>query len=177
MNMASQHNAAFTEIQGFSQRWFWVGFTLSMLLLVGIFAYGMIEQLVFGRPWGDRPVSDLTLALVGSAVLLFSGGMTWLFYSLRLITEVRDDILYIYFYPVYKKRIPYDDIAFCQARSYRPLLEYGGWGIKYGRSGWACNIAGNRGVQLVLNNGKHILIGSQRADELAAAINARLAGI
>jgi hypothetical protein len=36
--------------------------------------------------------------------------------------------------------------------------------------GWAYNVRGNRGVQLELANGKRILIGSQRAEELAGAI-------
>jgi hypothetical protein len=57
------------------------------------------------------------------------------------------------------------------ARTYKPLSEYGGWGIKYGRSGWAYNIIGDQGVQLELDNGKRILIGSQHAEELEQAIN------
>ena len=36
--------------------------------------------------------------------------------------------------------------------------------------GKAYNVSGNEGVQLELTNGKRILIGSQRADELADAI-------
>ena len=58
-----------------------------------------------------------------------------------------------------------------EARTYRPILEYGGWGIRYtmGR-GWAYNVSGNQGVQLELASGKRILIGSQRAEELARAI-------
>jgi TATA-box binding protein (TBP) (component of TFIID and TFIIIB) len=51
------------------------------------------------------------------------------------------------------------------------LLEYGGWGIKYGRKGKAYNVSGNRGVQLVFKDGKQLLIGSQRAEELAEAIS------
>jgi hypothetical protein len=36
----------------------------------------------------------------------------------------------------------------------------------------AYNVSGNRGVQLELVSGKRILIGSQQAEELAAAIEA-----
>ena len=59
-----------------------------------------------------------------------------------------------------------------EARTYRPLLEYGGWGIRYAPfgKGWAYNVHGSQGVQLELTNGKRILIGSQRAEELARAI-------
>jgi len=142
-----------------------------MLVMVGVFGYGMIEQLIFGQRWGDRPVSDGVLLFTGSAVMLFSVGMIYLFYVLKLITEVREEGLYIRFYPLRGKLIPYQSIQSCEARIYKPLSEYGGWGIKYGRSGWAYNIIGNRGVQLVLDSGKHILIGSQRVEELEQAIN------
>ena len=166
----------FFEEQRFTQRWLWIILIVSMLLLVGVFGFGFIQQLVLGKPWGDRPVSDTTLLLVGSVVLLFSGAMIYLFYSLRLITTVRDGGLYIRFYPLRNKFIPCRRIASCEARRYRPLAEYGGWGIKYGRSGWAYNILGDRGVQLVLDDGKKILVGSQRAEELARALKQHCSG-
>ena len=62
----------------------------------------------------------------------------------------------------------------CEPRVYRPVLEYGGWGVRYtpfGR-GWAYNVSGNRGVQLVMSSGRRALVGSQRPDDLAGAINA-----
>ncbi|MGD8999507.1 MAG: DUF6141 family protein [Granulosicoccaceae bacterium] len=162
--------AVFHEEQRFTQRWLWILLMLSMLVVLAVFGYGLIEQLVYGRPWGDRPVSDTTLILVSAAVILFTAGMIYLFYTLRLVTEVRAEGLYIRFYPLHGKLIPYTTIKSCEARTYKPLSEYGGWGIKYGRSGWAYNIIGDRGVQLELHNGKRILIGSQRADELAMVI-------
>lgn len=160
----------FREVQRFTQRWLWVILILTILALVMTFSYGFIEQIVLGKPWGDRPMSDTALILVASCIILLSGGMVYLFYTLRLITEVRTDGLYIRFYPIYSKNIPYNTIRYCETRTYQPLAEYGGWGIKYGRSGWAYNIIGNRGVQLVLDDGKRILIGSQQANELESAI-------
>ncbi len=164
---------AFQEVQRFSQRWVWILLTLIMLALVAAFAYGLAKQLVFGAPWGDRPLSDSTLIIVGVAVTGFSGGMIYLFYSLRLITEVRKDGLYIRFHPLRGKVIPFQRIKSCVSRTYKPLSEYGGWGIKYGRGGWAYNVLGNRGVQLVLDNDKRVLIGSQRAEELEEALKSR----
>jgi len=38
-------------------------------------------------------------------------------------------------------------------------------------SGKAYNMKGNQGAQLVFKNGKRLLIGSQKPDELAEAIN------
>jgi hypothetical protein len=72
-------------------------------------------------------------------------------------------------------RIPLAEIASAEAVRYRPIPEYGGWGIRFGRTGIAYSMRGDEGVQLVLRNGRRVLIGSQRAGELAGAIQ-RLSG-
>ena len=57
-------------------------------------------------------------------------------------------------------------------RTYRPVRDYGGWGIRWGRDGKAYIIVGNEGLQLLLGDGEKILIGSQRPQELEAALGA-----
>jgi len=64
-----------------------------------------------------------------------------------------------------------------EARTYRAVAEYGGWGVK----GWskrkvAYNVKGDRGVELRLKNGNSVMLGSQRAEDLEAAIRAILPG-
>jgi hypothetical protein len=94
-----------------------------------------------------------------------------LLYSMRLSVQVDAEAIRIRFFPLWKKTIPLAEVVRWEARTYRPLLEYGGWGIRYTLGkGWAYNVRGNRGVQLELTNGQRILIGSQRAEELAGAI-------
>jgi len=89
----------------------------------------------------------------------------------RLRTEVRPDGLYVRFVPFTRQhRFSWDEIVSAEARRYRPLLEYGGWGVRWSRSGKAYNVSGNRGVQLELAGGKKLLIGSQRPQALAMAI-------
>ena len=56
-------------------------------------------------------------------------------------------------------------------RTYSPMREYGGWGIRFGKSGKAYNIKGDEGLQLVFKNGKRLLIGSQKSQELAQAVD------
>ena len=168
--MPNDQTDSFKEIQRFDQPWLWILLVTTMLVLVGVFGYGLFQQMVLGVPWGERPLSDTALLSAGMTSLLLFGGILMLFRSLRLITEVRPEGLSIRFQPLRRKLIPYRQIKSCQARTYRPLWEYGGWGIKYGPSGWAYNVKGERGVQLVLQDGKRILIGSQRADELERAI-------
>ncbi len=157
----------FREEQRFRQWWLWV----ILVLLACLLAYGVYKQLILGQPWGDHPAPNRVLILlcVGYAILIL-----WMWHT-RLLTEVRDDEVEIRFVLVWpRKRIPLQDIASCEARTYRPIWEYGGWGVRWGKSGRAFNVSGDRGVQLVLTNGKRLLIGSQRAEELAAAILTRM---
>lgn len=164
----------FSEVQKFRQGWLWVLILLCAAVLVLVLGYGLIEQLVFNRSWGDRPLSDTALIVVAVGSIVFVAMMVYLFASLRLMTCVDANGVYVRFYPFAGRTILFADIQSCQARSYRPLSEYGGWGIKYGRSGKAYNVSGNQGAQLILRSGKRVLIGSQYADELAATINAYL---
>jgi hypothetical protein len=144
---------------------------LLWLLLLGmtlLFGYGFVQQIVFRRPWGMNPAPDWGMALIAACVIAFDA----LFYSLRLITLVRSDGLYIRFFPLHPSfvKIPLEDMVRCEAVAYRPLREYFGWGIRYGRGGKAYNVSGNRGVRLVYASGRHLLIGSQRPEELAEAL-------
>lgn len=161
----------FIEIQKFNQRLLWILLLGASVFIAIFFGYGMIKQLVFGQMWGSRPMSNLALTIVGIGTMLFMMGITYLFYSLKLITEVRDDGLNIRFYPLANRIIPYENIKCCEARTYSPIREYGGWGIRFGRKGKAYNVSGNRGVQLELSEGKPLLIGSQKSEELAHIIN------
>ncbi len=151
--------ARFTEVQRFRQVWLWAALAAAVGLTVflAVWCYGE-----------DGPV----VLVAPAAFLAFSA---W-FLCLRLTTEVRDDEVWMKFFPMWKaKRIPFSAIERVEAVTYRPLLDYGGWGIRLGRKGWAYNVSGNRGVAFTLTGGKRFLLGSQRPEELVAAIEERRA--
>ena len=157
--MSQKGNVRFREVQRFRQAWLWAVAICVSLLSVGLFGYGMFQQLVHGKPWGDNPMSDTALLIVGPLMILFGTGILVLFCVMKLITEVRDDGIYIRFFPLHRRfhRMPWEDVSEYEVRTYRPILEYGGWGIRYGIKGRAYNVSGNRGVQLVLHEGKRLL--------------------
>ena len=65
------------------------------------------------------------------------------------------------------KHIRWDEIEKIYSREYKPIKEYGGWGIKGSwKRGKAYNISGNQGIQLELKNGKKILLGTQKPQEV-----------
>ncbi|MHC5066427.1 MAG: DUF6141 family protein [Planctomycetota bacterium] len=157
-------NGSFEETQRFSQPWIWA----ILLPLMAMAWYSAYEQLARGRPVGDDPAPDwviwIVFGLVGVGIPLLLG-------LGRMRTTVGKGELLIDYLPLARKRIPLDDIVSHEACTYRPLLEFGGWGVRWwpGR-GMAYNVKGNEGVRLVLRNGKKVLVGSQRAKELDAAL-------
>jgi hypothetical protein len=162
----------FHEEQQFRQPGLWALMGVTLLAGLAPILYGMVQQLVFGIPWGNHPTSNGALVLIGASVMAVEVGVFALLWSARLTTEVRSDGLYVQFFPFHRtpRRFGFDELVSSEARTYRPLAEYGGWGLKYGPSGEAWNVSGDRGVQLKLANGRSLLIGSQRADELVEAI-------
>lgn len=170
----NQDKTYFSETQKFQQKWLWVLLIMSCLLLTAIFGHAIFMQLVLGQPWGNRPASDLSLVSSGLISIIFSYGMTYLFKILALVTEVRDDGLYIQYIPFKRRKIAYQAIRSASAIEYKPIKEYGGWGIRYSKKGKAYNVSGNHGVQLEFYQGKPLLIGSQQAEVLSAAINSHI---
>lgn len=123
-------------------------------------------------------VTWLLADLPGEALLTFLG-VFWfvllvcaMVLALKLVTEVDERGVRIRLTPLASRRIAPEAIEAAYVRTYRPLLEYGGWGVRWGWSGRAYNASGNRGVQLVLKDGTRLLIGSQQPEELLEAVRA-----
>ena len=92
--------------------------------------------------------------------------------AMNLVTEVRADGVYVRYAPFHLafRRFAFADLAFMQVRRYSPVGEYGGWGLRRGPSGAAYNVSGDLGLQLVLHDGRRLLIGTRQPDALWAAI-------
>ena len=151
----------FTEEQRFGQIWLW-------LVLIGMdVAYFTMFFAQFFGPVPPRPSGPADLLVMGLVALLCLG-ITALFVSLKLITRVTNQGISVQFKPLHQKPVifHFSDIREYSVRTYRPILEYGGWGIKRGSGGLAYNVSGNQGLQLVLKDGKRILIGTQKPEQL-----------
>jgi hypothetical protein len=103
--------------------------------------------------------------LVGAILAILAGVLT-----MRQTTTVSADALSVRFGAFYATRIPLADIVRAEAVVYRPVREYGGWGIRgFGRRR-ALNTRGDRGVLVTRKDGSTILVGSQKPRELLAAL-------
>lgn len=142
-----------------------------MILVAGMMWYGFFEQIVAGRPFGDNPGPDWVIWVTWS---LAGIGLPVFLFVARVIVTVGGHDVTIRWFPLWTRRVPLIEIEQCEAREYRPILQYGGWGIRYGgpHRGWAYTLSGNRGVFLRTASGSNVLIGSENPQRLAAAINA-----
>jgi hypothetical protein len=157
----------YSETQRSRQIWLALIIAAVALLGWGIF----IQQIVRGKPVGSDPMPDwmvwLLAAVLGIMLPVF-------FFWYRMETTVYPDRIDIRMTPFVHRVFRPADIAGAAARTYNPLREYGGWGVRWSLRSWgasrAYNVSGDQGVQLVLTNGKRVLIGTQRPQELEAAI-------
>ena len=60
------------------------------------------------------------------------------------------------------KSFRWNELENAHTRKYRPISEFGGWGIRVFRKHKAYNIKGDKGIQLKTKKGKFFLIGTQQ---------------
>lgn len=155
----------FTEKQKFRQWWVWT----ILLGINGLFILGFIKQILFRQQFGDNPMSDKGLIIFMLFMFLF----TFLFSQIGLETQITNKgiaIRFLLFERNYKL-FKWSEISKYYIRQYRPLMEYGGWGIKYGNRGTAYNVYGNKGIQLEFLDGRNILIGTNKPEEAQAILD------
>ena len=158
----------FREEQKMATVW-WL--TLIIAAITGLMWYGFIQQIILGRPFGTNPGPDWSMWLLW---VVFGIGFPIVWAMIRLIVEVRDDYLLIRYYPFTTRKVSFVDIKRAEARTYSPLREYGGWGVRGWGKKMAYNVSGNKGVEVELQDGQTIMIGSQRSEELALVLDTKM---
>lgn len=153
--MSATPEVYFHEDQHFRGSWLWLGVLIALPLVVLITSLAASPALS-----GPAIATTLLVGVVLAAVFGFA----------RLETEVRDDAVYVHFHGLWPtRRVRLDEIVTFEARRYT-MWESGGWGVHLTMSGMAYNVSGNDGVIFTLKNGRKVLVGTQRPQELAAGI-------
>ena len=150
--------------------WVWVLISGACLLGVAASLYPAFRQAASGGVGGGESLSALGPALIGGGALLFFLTVTSLF--LCLDVEVRAGHIFISFGPVnlVRRRIRYSDIESVRPITYRPIREFGGWGIRWRGRTTAWTIRGNQAVAVTLRSGKKVYVGSRFPQRLAGRI-------
>ena len=95
-----------------------------------------------------------------------------LFFLMKLKICIESSGMYFRFTPFQLKwqHIAVSDIQEASSITYRPIRDYGGWGIRFGWKGRAYNVSGNKGIQIKTKKGENILFGTQKPDEFLKAL-------
>lgn len=159
----------FKEVQRFKIWWAWLG----IASLNAVFIYAITQQVILGKPFGTKPAPDYILILVELFFIL----LLIFLMLIKLKTRITDNGIYYRFYPFQfaERKIEWHELRDAYIRQYNSFHEYGGWGIRYGspKTGRAVNTSASSslGLQLQFNDGKLLLIGTARPDELKLIID------
>ncbi|MBZ9631945.1 hypothetical protein LB465_14240 [Salegentibacter sp. LM13S] len=148
----------FDETQSFRQWW---------LILIAIFCISLpfafvIDDILEGQ------IKDYTIELITTLIIL---SVFIMLYNLRLYTRIDQKGIKTWWEPFHlmEKEFLWKDLEKVFIRKYRPLQEYGGWGIRGLGKKRAYNVSGYTGIQLVNSNGG-FLIGTQKPIEAKSVI-------
>ena len=151
----------FSEKQRFRQWWFW-------LILLFPFATNIWNN------YTEKQTFQIDFTTIYSVAFLMILIIFLFFWIMSLKTEITTEGVSVQFFPFHRKPrfFPWQDMESINVRKYKPLLEYGGWGLRVGLfgKGTAYNVSGNMGIQLEFKNNKKLLIGTQRPEEASIAL-------
>ena len=154
----------FEEVQRFNKWWHYLIAFFPFVLIALIFYFewnGIIQQKPNQNPETLRWIMIVTLG----STLLFS---IW-FVVLKLSTTINSNGIEakFHFIPFCKRNITWEEVQSIHLIKYSPIIDYGGWGVRYSISGkgWCYNVAGEYGIKITYKNSKQFLIGTQQKEE------------
>jgi len=167
LERSMKKGVVFQESQRFTQWWLWlvvIGMDLMYLFAVGKHLFSQIQS-------GKEPQINSQIIIAVTIVFL----ITVLFLLLRLDTIIDDAGVHVKFFPFHLsfRHYGWETIANCFVRKYKPLLEYGGWGIRGTGKNKALNVKGNMGIQIEFHDGKRLLIGTSKFEEVSKFLTGR----
>ena len=155
----------FKEEQRFTQTW------LILILAVGIIVPIAIIVKEYLEINTKMSTNEFVLTLTGILV-----SISFIFFF-KLTTRIDEKGIHYQFFPFHfsMKTITWNEISKAGIRTYLPISEFGGWGLRGGfffnkGKEKAINVSGDIGIQLILKNGDKLLIGTQKKEEAKQVI-------
>lgn len=151
----------FVEEQKMNQLWIFIIFSIGL----------MVAFLPIFKEWNfikHQQIGEQIGSFLGPIIVI----LVFIFIrKISLKTKINKDGIFYQFLPIHFsfKKISWNEIEHISIRKYNAIAEYGGWGLKYGiftNRGMSITTNGDIGLQLELKNGKKILIGTNRPEQL-----------
>ncbi len=145
---------AFTENQNFIKSWWLlmlIIFTLSVAapIFINTSTSGTLEDLIY------------PFIIVFSVIILF--------FFLTLQSRIDEKYISVKFSVFHRnfKEFKWENIKTVEVKKYNPIWEYGGWGYRgWNKRNRAFSVSGNMGLQITLNNGNVVMIGTKEPDKM-----------
>lgn len=160
----------FIEEQRFTQTWLIVLLAISLIVPITVVSKEFLSE---NNTTTSNEFIGTLLAIIASTCFIF-------FFKLK--TRIDEIGIHYQFFPFHLKYriIKWQDIKKAYVRTYDPIGEYGGWGLKGGAfwnkgKGKCINVSGDIGIQLELQNGKKLLIGTQNKEKAIQILKTYLA--
>jgi len=153
----------FYEVQGFRQWHVRTVLAIPPLAMILI----TCRQVIWHHPWGNPPSSNGGLIFLSVLLVLVYLRLI----TVRLVTILRPGMLRVGLRGLWRwKRIPLDSVRTAKMVQYDAIRDFGGYGIRSGERGDAYIARGAGGVELELQDGRKVLIGSQEPERLTNRI-------
>lgn len=162
----------FSEEQSFRQSFVpWVMLAAILVMLAGS-GVSWYQEMQTGRFENQADRQALIWSSVISLVVMIAVFLFIL--SRKLITEIWTDGIRYRFAPFVRntKHISLSEIVSAEVTKYNPILEFGGWGVRkklFSRK-TAYNVSGKTGLRVHLKNGRQVVFGTQKENEIRKAV-------
>lgn len=151
----------YNEEQKFDAKLFVFNFLL-YASFSSILVYGLIRQVYFNLPFGDKPAPTFIIILV----LILNTVIIILFSKATLVTRITDKAVQYKWKPFKSK---YSTIPFSDIQSIRVIkFKFIGWGYRISRKYGVAHVAKGRYGILVTANNKKFLIGTSKPSDVEA---------
>jgi len=153
----------FEETLQFRQPQLWVPYLILSAAVLGAQAYFP------ARSPGDTTFAGLLVPAISMFVL---GGIGVLLYLSRLDVKVTPSGLHTRLYPLEMafRDIEWKDIIQMRVTTVRPMKDFGGWGLRFGKNSKAYIVTGDICIELKLADGSLLYINTLEPEKLLSAL-------
>jgi hypothetical protein len=107
---------------------------------------------------------------IAMGMLVTGLGLRWVLGGLTVRVDATGILVHLGRAPVLRRRVAFDEIQSLDVVRYRPILDFGGWGIRGLGKTKAWTARGNQAVRLSLTDDRELYIGSDVPHRLAERI-------
>ena len=153
----------FKEEQRFRQVWLMVLLGFSLIVPIALITNEYLKE---NTTLSTNEFAGTLIGIIASVLFIF---------LFKLTTRIDEKGIHYQFFPFHfsTKTLLWSEIELAEIRTYDPIGEYGGWGLRYSfnkKKGNAVNVSGDIGIQLTLTSGKKLLIGTQKKEAVTSIL-------